>query len=61
MNSKAVIRCLILINKIYNWKLQKKKEINLSPEVLKVSKSVHITWLRTKKIMTKSVEIEWIK
>ena len=61
MNSKAVIRCLILINKIYNWKLQKKKEINLSPEELKVSKSVHITWLRTKNIMTKSVEIEWIK
>ena len=60
MNSKAVIHCLILINKIYKWKL-KKKEINPNPKVLMVSKSVHVTWMWTKKIKAKSVEIEWMK
>lgn len=57
MNSKAVIHCLIFINKIYKWKL-KEKEINPSTEVLTVSKSVHVTWMWTKKIKAKSVEIE---
>ena len=37
------------------------KEINTNPKVLTVSKSVHVTWMWTKKIKAKSVEIEWIK
>lgn len=34
----------------------KKKEVNLSPEVLKVSKSVYISCIQTKKIITENVE-----